>query len=108
MVALIRIAALGAGGIALALGAQKTVENLVGCITVIADRRVEAGDFCRVGETLGTVTDTGIHSTRIRTLQRTEVTIPNSDFASERIAPQRMPPPAQPRPSIPRRHRPMI
>ncbi len=79
------VAALGVGGIALALGAQKTIENLVGCIAVIADRPVEVGDFCRVGDTLGTVTDIGIRSTRIRTNERTEVTIPNSDFSSQRI-----------------------
>ena len=79
------VAALGVGGLALALGAQKTVENLVGCITVIADRPVEVGDYCRVGDTLGTVTDIGIRSTKIRTVARTHVSIPNSDFASERI-----------------------
>ncbi|RIV81380.1 mechanosensitive ion channel family protein [Aurantiacibacter xanthus] len=79
------VAALGVGGLALALGAQKTVENLVGCITVIADRPVEVGDYCRVGDTLGTVTDIGIRSTKLRTTERTHVTIPNSDFASERI-----------------------
>lgn len=79
------VAALGVGGIALALGAQKTIENLVGCIAVIADRPVEVGDFCRVGDTLGTVTDIGIRSTRIRTNERTEVAIPNSDFSSQRI-----------------------
>ena len=79
------IAALGIGGIALALGAQKTVENLVGSVTVIADRPVQVGDFCRVGDVVGTVEDVGMRSTRIRTNDRTVVTIPNGDFASRQI-----------------------
>ncbi|WP_156167250.1 mechanosensitive ion channel family protein [Sphingomonas sp. Ag1] len=79
------IAALGIGGIALALGAQKTVENLVGSVTVIADRPVQVGDFCRVGDVVGTVEDVGIRSTRIRTNDRTIVTIPNGDFSSRQI-----------------------
>jgi MscS family membrane protein len=79
------IAALGIGGIALALGAQKTVENLVGSVTVIADRPIQVGDFCRVGDVVGTVEDVGIRSTRIRTNDRTVVTIPNGDFSSRQI-----------------------
>lgn len=79
------IAALGIGGIALALGAQKTVENLVGSVTVIADRPVQVGDFCRVGDVVGTVEDVGIRSTRIRTNERTLVTIPNGDLSSSQI-----------------------
>lgn len=79
------IAALGVGGIALALGAQKTVENLVGSVTVIADRPVQVGDFCRVGDVVGTVEDVGIRSTRIRTNERTLVTIPNGDLSARQI-----------------------
>ncbi|WP_246205048.1 mechanosensitive ion channel family protein [Altericroceibacterium indicum] len=79
------IAALGIGGIALALGAQKTVENLVGSVTMIADRPIQVGDFCRVGDILGTVEDIGIRSTRIRTLTRTIVTIPNGDLSALQI-----------------------
>ena len=79
------VAALGLGGLALALGAQKTVENLVGSVTVIADRPVQVDDFCRVGSVVGTVEDVGMRSTRIRTVDRTLVTIPNGDFASREI-----------------------
>jgi MscS family membrane protein len=57
------VAALGIGGIALALGAQKTVENLVGSVTLIADKPVQVGDFCKVGDVVGTVEDVGIRST---------------------------------------------
>lgn len=79
------LAALGIGGIALALGAQKTIENLVGSITVVADKPVRVGDFCKFGEVMGTVEDIGIRSTRLRTLDRTVVTIPNGSFASAHI-----------------------
>ncbi|MEM1196707.1 MAG: mechanosensitive ion channel family protein [Pseudomonadota bacterium] len=79
------LAALGIGGLALALGAQKTVENLVGTVTVLLDRPIQVGDFCKVGDVLGTVEDIGIRSTRIRTLARTLVTIPNGDFSSRQI-----------------------
>jgi MscS family membrane protein len=76
------IAALGLGGLALALGAQKTVENVVGSISVVADEPMRVGDFCKVGDVTGTVEDIGIRSTRIRTNERTRVTIPNSNLAA--------------------------
>ncbi len=79
------IAALGIGGLALALGAQKTVENLVGSVNVVADRPVEVGDFCKFGDVSGTVEDIGIRSTKIRTPARTIVTVPNGTFASMQI-----------------------
>lgn len=79
------LAALGLGGLAVALGAQKLFENLIGSLTLVADRPVRVGDFCRFGTALGTVEDIGIRSTRIRTLGRTIVTIPNGEFASMQI-----------------------
>ncbi|OZV69888.1 mechanosensitive ion channel family protein [Winogradskyella aurantia] len=79
------IAALGVGGIALALGAQKTVENIVGGLSVIFDQPVAVGDFCKFGDTVGTVEKIGMRSTRIRTLGRTLVTIPNAEFSSQLI-----------------------
>lgn len=79
------LAALGIGGIALALGAQKTIENIVGGLSVVFDQPVSVGDFCKFGETVGTVEKIGMRSTRIRTLNRTVVTIPNADFSSQLI-----------------------
>ena len=79
------LAALGIGGIALALGAQKAVENFVGGIALITDRPVRVGDFCQVGNVTGTVQSIGMRSTRIRTLSRTVVTIPNGQFSLEKI-----------------------
>ncbi|MHA6281310.1 mechanosensitive ion channel family protein [Salinimicrobium sp. CAU 1759] len=79
------LAALGIGGLALALGAQKTIENFVGSVTLITDQPIRVGDFCKVGDTMGTVEKIGMRSTRIRTLDRTLVTIPNGEFSSSRI-----------------------
>lgn len=79
------LAALGVGGLAIALGAQKLFENLIGSLTVLADRPVRIGDFCRFGDTLGTVEEIGIRSTRIRTLDRTVLTVPNGEFATLHI-----------------------
>lgn len=79
------IAALGVGGLALALGAQKTIENLVGSVVMVADSPVRIGDYCSFGNQAGTVIDIGIRSSRVRTLNRTIVTVPNSDFSSMQI-----------------------
>lgn len=79
------IAALGIGGLALALGAQKTIENLVGSVTLIADRPVQVGDVAKVGDVFGTVEDIGMRSTLVRTNDRTLVSIPNGNLASDRI-----------------------
>ncbi len=79
------IAALGVGGLALAFGAQKTIENLIGSVVVVADRPVHVGDYCKFGTYEGTVIDIGIRSTRIRTLNRTIVTVPNGEFSALQI-----------------------
>jgi MscS family membrane protein len=76
------LAGVGVGGLAVALAAQKTIENLFGGFSVISDRPVLVGDFCQVGGQVGTVEDIGLRSTRIRTLDRTVVTIPNSQFST--------------------------
>jgi MscS family membrane protein len=76
------IAGLGVGGIAVALAAQKTLENLISGITIVSDQPIRIGDFCRVGDYLGTVQAVGLRSTRIRTLDRTIVSIPNGQLAT--------------------------
>ena len=72
---------LGVGGLAIGFGAQKTIENLFGGIMVISDKPINVGDVCRAGEVFGTVEDIGIRSTRIRTLDRTVVSVPNGQLA---------------------------
>jgi MscS family membrane protein len=79
------LAGLGVGGIAVALASQKTLENLFGGMMVIGDSPIRIGNFCRVGTMTGTVEDIGLRSTRIRTLARTIISIPNADLASQSI-----------------------
>ncbi|WP_437729391.1 mechanosensitive ion channel family protein [Sorangium sp. So ce861] len=79
------IAGLGIGGVALALAAQKTVENLFGSVSIGIDRPFQVGDFVKVDALLGTVETIGLRSTRIRTLDRTIVTIPNGKLADLQI-----------------------
>ena len=79
------LAGLGIGGIAIALAAQKTIENLLGGIMIISDQPVRVGDFCRAGDVLGTVESIGLRSTRIRTLDRTVVSIPNGNLATQNL-----------------------
>ena len=76
------LAGVGVGGLAVALAAQKTIENLFGGVAVISDRPVLVGDTCRFGDRTGTVEDIGLRSTRIRTPDRTLVTVPNAQFSS--------------------------
>jgi MscS family membrane protein len=85
------LAGLGIGGVAIALASQKTIENLFGSVSVISDRPVSVGDFCKFGNYVGTVEDIGLRSTRIRTLDRTLVTVPNGSFSTmtlENFAPR--------------------
>jgi len=76
------LAGLGIGGIAIAFAAQKTLENLFGGVSVLADEVIRVGDFCRFGDRVGTVEDISLRSTRIRTLERTELSIPNGALAT--------------------------
>lgn len=79
------LAGLGVGGIAVALAAQKTLENVIGGISLIADQAVRVGDFLKLGDVQGTVEDVGLRSTRIRTLDRTLVSLPNGQIAGMRL-----------------------
>ncbi len=79
------LAGLGIGGVAIALASQKTIENLFGSVAVISDRPVSVGEFCKFGGSMGTVEDIGLRSTRIRTLDRTLMTIPNGSFSTMTI-----------------------
>lgn len=75
------VAGLGVGGLAIALAVRPTLENFIGGIILYADRPVKVGDFCKFGEMLGTVEEIGLRSTKVRGLDRTLVTVQNSEFA---------------------------
>jgi MscS family membrane protein len=80
------LAGLGIGGIAIAFGAQKTVENLFGAFALGVDQPLREGDFVRVeADLVGTVEAVGLRSTRVRTLDRTLVTLPNGRLADMKI-----------------------
>lgn len=79
------LAGLGIGGIAIAFAAQKTLENLFGGVSVLADEVIRVGDTCRFGDRVGTVEDISLRSTRIRTPDRTELSIPNGALAAMNI-----------------------
>ncbi len=79
------LAGLGIGGLALALGAQKTLENLFGGFALALDQPFREGDFVKVDDFVGTVENIGLRSTRIRTLDRTVVSVPNSKLADQRL-----------------------
>jgi MscS family membrane protein len=76
------LAGLGVGGLAIAFAAQKTLENLFGGTSLILDRVMSVGDMVKIGDKQGTVEDVGLRSTRIRTLDRTMVSMPNGYIAS--------------------------
>ena len=76
------LAGLGVGGIAVALAAQKTLENVIAGVSLIADQAVHVGDTLKLGDVVGTVVDVGLRSTSIRTLDRTVVSVPNGQIAN--------------------------
>jgi MscS family membrane protein len=76
---------LGVGGLALALAAQKILENLFGGAVLSLDQPFQVGDYCKCGDILGYVEEIGVRSTRIRTLDRTLITIPNSKLSEMHI-----------------------
>jgi MscS family membrane protein len=71
------ITGLGIGGIAVALAMQKTLEHMFGSIAISIDQPIRVGDWVKVGETEGEVEAIGLRSTRLRTLERSLVVIPN-------------------------------
>lgn len=71
------IAGLGIGGLAIALAAKETLENLLGSFTIFLDQPFVVGDTVKVGQLSGTVERIGFRSTRLRTADKTYVTVPN-------------------------------
>jgi MscS family membrane protein len=72
---------LGIGGLAIALAAQKTLENLIGGVSLLMDKAVHVGDVCRIGDRPGTVEDIGLRSLKLRTLDQNLLTVPNGLLA---------------------------
>ncbi len=68
---------LGIGGIALAMASKESLENLLGSFTIFFDQPFTVGDTVTVGAVTGTVEKVGFRSTRIRTFDKSLVTVPN-------------------------------
>jgi MscS family membrane protein len=79
------VAGLGIGGLAVALAARSTLENLFGAFSIGADQPFREGDFVKVEDFMGTVEAIGLRSTRIRTLDRTIITLPNGKLADTKV-----------------------
>ncbi|GEK14224.1 mechanosensitive ion channel [Aliivibrio fischeri] len=79
------VTGLGVGGLAVALAIRPVLENVINGLTLYADGGIKIGELCRYGNNLGTIESIGLRSTRIRTLERSLITIPNSEFANMEI-----------------------
>jgi MscS family membrane protein len=79
------LAGVGIGGVAIAFGAQKTVENLLGGIFLLTDKAIAVGDKCQIGDRVGTVEDVTLRSIRIRTPEQTLLLIPAGALSQSNI-----------------------
>ncbi|GAD03132.1 mechanosensitive ion channel family protein [Agarivorans albus] len=81
------VAGLGVGGLAIALAIRPLLENLINGLTLYADGGIKIGELCRYGDKnlYGVIENIGLRATRIRTLERSVITIPNSEFANMEI-----------------------
>ncbi len=79
------LAGLGIGGLAVALAVRPTLENIIGGLTLFADRPARVGEYCRFGAESGTVEAIGLRTTKIRRRDDTIVTISNAELAQARI-----------------------
>lgn len=79
------LAGLGIGGLAIALAAQKTVENIIAAITLYISAPVKIGSLCKFGSQLGTIEEIGLRATRIRTLDRSVIYVANAKFVDMQL-----------------------
>ena len=79
------LAGVGIGTLAVGFGAQQTIANLFGGVSVLGDEVIRVGDVCKFGDRTGTVEDIGLRSTRVRTEERTLLAIPNGTVATMNV-----------------------
>ncbi len=79
------LAGIGIGGLAIAFAAQRSLENLFGGFVVLSDRIFSVGDVVRIGTVQGEIEDVTLYATRLRTLERSVVSIPNGSLATSQI-----------------------
>jgi small-conductance mechanosensitive channel len=76
------LAVLASVGIALGLGAQDLVKNIIGGLVILTDRPYQLGDRVKIGDAYGEIDHIGLRSTKLTTPDDTRVTIPNADILS--------------------------
>jgi len=79
------LAAMGSAAVAIGLGAQDLVKNLIGGLVILADHPYQIGDRVKIGDAYGEITHIGLRSTRIVTPDDTTVTIPNADIMTQQV-----------------------
>ena len=78
-------AGVGIGGIAIAMASKESLENLLGSFTIFFDKPFLVGDLVSTGSITGTVEKVGFRSTRIRTFDKSIVTVPNKNMISAEL-----------------------
>ncbi len=79
------VASLGLGGLAFALAAKDTASNMFGSFALLADKSVRIGEWIKVGGVEGTVEDIGMRTTKIRSFEKSLITVPNQIVANSPI-----------------------
>ena len=79
------LAGVEVGGLAFALAAQDTIANVFGSVVVATDQPFKVGETVQIGDNIGVVEDIGLRSTRIRTLAKSLLVIPNKTVAGETV-----------------------
>ncbi len=74
------LAALGSAALAIGLGAQDLIKNLIGGLVILADRPYQIGDRVKIGDAYGEIGQIGLQSTKLTTPDDTRVTIPNAEI----------------------------
>ena len=79
------VAGLGVGGVAIALASKESIENLLGSFTIFFDKPFAVGDVITLGGVTGMVEKVGFRSTRIRTYDKSIVTVPNKNIINTEL-----------------------
>ncbi|MBE3651439.1 mechanosensitive ion channel protein MscS [Vibrio navarrensis] len=79
------LAGMGVGGVALALASKQSLENFIGTMTLYSAAPVKVGNLCSFGGIRGTVEEIGLRCTRVRTIDRTVIHVPNAKLAEMEI-----------------------
>ncbi|MGE5324095.1 MAG: mechanosensitive ion channel family protein [Actinomycetota bacterium] len=79
------LAAIGSAAIAIGLGAQDLIRNLIGGLVILGDRPYQLGDLVQIGDAYGEIDHIGLRSTKLTTFGDTRVTIPNAEILNNQV-----------------------